>query len=170
LWKPPIDTFQQHRQLCGRQRYLAFFGGWPHEPALLKPLAEQARTLAIPPDDLDQIAASTTKDEQMPTRWPRPSACFSGRRMAQRDTRARRLRLRWPQRLDTFKFVYTAALRASEALLPYGLAKVTPDAGSTQIVQMVVAGGSRPQPSPDTARDVTPKARGVASPPMPNEM
>jgi hypothetical protein len=74
------------------------------------------------------------------------------------------------QRLETFKFVYTAALRASEALLPYGLAKVTPDAGPTQVVQVVVAGGSRPQASPETARDITPKARGVAPPPMPNEM
>jgi hypothetical protein len=73
-------------------------------------------------------------------------------------------------RLDTFKFVYTAALRAAEALLPYGLAKVTPDAGPTQIVQVVVAGGSRPQPGPETARDVTPKPRGAAPPPMPNEM
>lgn len=78
------------------------------------------------------------------------------------------------QRLDTFKFVYTASLRAAEALLPYGLAKVTPDAGTSQVVQIVVAGGQRggssPVSGPATARDVTPKARPIGPPPMPDQM
>jgi len=74
------------------------------------------------------------------------------------------------QRLDTFKFCYTAALRAAEALLPYGLAKVTPDAGTTQVVQVVVAGAQAAQPGPDQARDITPKSRRVGPPPMPWEI
>lgn len=74
------------------------------------------------------------------------------------------------QRLDTFKFVYTAALRAAEALLPYGLAKVTPDAAPTQVVQVVVAGSQVATSGPNTARDVTPKAGRIAPPPMPHEM
>ena len=49
---------EQHRQLRRRQGDLAFLRRWPHEPALLQPLAEQARALTIPPDDLDQIAKS----------------------------------------------------------------------------------------------------------------
>lgn len=77
------------------------------------------------------------------------------------------------QRLDAFKFVFTAALRSAEALLPYGLAKVTPDAGPTQVVQVVVAGGGGQQTArsgADGARDVTPKTRQVGPPPMPHEM
>jgi hypothetical protein len=78
------------------------------------------------------------------------------------------------QRLETFKFVYTAALRAAEALLPYGLAKVTPDVAAQPAVQVVVmpAGqaASGAQPGPQSARDVTPQARKLAPPPMPWEM
>ena len=33
--------------------------------SLLQPLAEQARALAIPPDDLDQIAAAAAEDEHV---------------------------------------------------------------------------------------------------------
>ena len=36
-----------------------------HKPAFLKSLAEQACTLSIPPDDLDQVTAPPTKDKQM---------------------------------------------------------------------------------------------------------
>ena len=77
------------------------------------------------------------------------------------------------ERMEAFKFFYTVQLRAAEALLPYGLAKVTPDAGPTQVVQVVVAGGGGQQASrsgPDGARDVTPKGRQVGPPPMPHEM
>ena len=35
------------------------------EPALLKSLREKARALSVPPDDLDQIAAPTAKDEHV---------------------------------------------------------------------------------------------------------
>lgn len=71
------------------------------------------------------------------------------------------------QRLDTFKFVYTAALRAAEALLPYGLAKVTPDAGSQQVVNILVAGPHAAPSARNEPRDVTPKAGRIGPPPMP---
>ena len=74
------------------------------------------------------------------------------------------------QRLDTFKFVYTAALRAAEALLPYGLAKVTPDAPTVQAVQVVVMPGSGAGSGAATARDVTPQDKRLGPPPMPWEI
>jgi hypothetical protein len=77
------------------------------------------------------------------------------------------------QRLATFQFAFTAALRAAEALIPYGLAKLTPDAPQGQPVQLVVVGGSAlPQaaPGPDGARDVTPQPRRVGPPPMPGQV
>jgi hypothetical protein len=78
------------------------------------------------------------------------------------------------QRLATFQFVYTAQLRAVEALMPYGLAKVTPDAVQQPPVTLIVQGGSTvaqvPAQGPDQARDITGSARRLAPPPMPHEM
>lgn len=77
------------------------------------------------------------------------------------------------QRLDAFKFVFTAQLRAGEALLPYGLAKITPDVLAAPAVQVFVAGsgGVRvPGHGPDQARDVTPSEDRSAPPPMPWEI
>lgn len=77
------------------------------------------------------------------------------------------------QRLATFQFVFTACLRAAEALLPYGLAKVTPEDAPAAPVQVNVYSGSAPAQAPrgpDQARDVTPQARRIAPPPMPGEI
>lgn len=77
------------------------------------------------------------------------------------------------QRLETFKFVFTACLRAAEALLPYGLAKVTPEDAPPPPVTVNVFGGSAAAQAPrgpDQARDVTPQPRRIAPPPMPGEI
>jgi hypothetical protein len=82
------------------------------------------------------------------------------------------------QRLATFQFVFTAQLRAVEALLPYGLAKVTPDVASLQVTQIVqMPSPAAPMMAVDravdraaVARDVTPSARRVGPPPMPWEI
>ena len=74
------------------------------------------------------------------------------------------------QRLDAFKFVFTAMLRAAEALLPYGLAKVTPDAGTSITNQIIMPGAQAPANRADAARDVTPQVRRMAPPPMPHEI
>lgn len=74
------------------------------------------------------------------------------------------------QRLEAFKFAYTAALRAAEGMLPYGLAKVTPDEAPQVPVQIVVQGGATVRQGPEQARDVTPGPRRMAPPPMPSEM
>lgn len=46
------------------------------------------------------------------------------------------------QRLATYLQLYTVQLRAVEALLPYGLAKASPDVAVSQAVTLVLPGGS----------------------------
>ena len=71
------------------------------------------------------------------------------------------------QRLAAFQFVFTAQLRAADALLPYGLGKVTPDAPLAIPVPVFVASPSRGSAA-DQARDVTPQTRSISPPPMPD--
>lgn len=77
------------------------------------------------------------------------------------------------QRLATFQFIFTAQLRAAEALLPYGLAKVTPDQGTTITNTIIMPGAQAAPAAADRAaeaRDITPKPRRMQPPPMPHEM
>ncbi len=79
------------------------------------------------------------------------------------------------QRLAAFQFVFTAQLRAVEAMLPYGLAKLSGDPAPVNVTQIIMPGPqSAPQPAaprgPDQARDVTPQARRIGPPPMPHEI
>lgn len=77
------------------------------------------------------------------------------------------------QRLAAFQFVFTAQLRAVEALLPFGLAKVSGDAPPPLVVPVVLAAPQAPAPvpvGPATARDVTPQPRRMAPPPMPHQI
>lgn len=75
------------------------------------------------------------------------------------------------QWLATFNMVYTAQLRAADALMPYGAPKASPDVNVSQAV-FLVAGGNSQQPADraQIARDVTPGARRIAPPPMPEEI
>jgi len=102
LRQPPIDPFQQHRQLGCRQRDFAVLGRGPHEPTLLKAFAEQTSALAIPPNDFYQIATPTTEDKQMPregillqrlfglSRQRRKTTPHVGHTRSQPDARVRR--------------------------------------------------------------------------------
>lgn len=72
-------------------------------------------------------------------------------------------------RLQTFQFVFTAQLRAAEALLPYGLGKITPDTGAV-ISNTIVMPGAQVPDRGAAARDITPQDRRMAPPPMPMEM
>jgi hypothetical protein len=77
------------------------------------------------------------------------------------------------QRLATFQFVFTAQLRAAEALLPYGLAKVTPDVAVTmpvQVVQMPAPQTGTASTRADLARDVTPQPSRIGPPPLPQRV
>ncbi len=76
------------------------------------------------------------------------------------------------QRVATFQTIYAAALRAAEALLPYGLGKVTPDVSPATVVPVFVAAPQGPAPGRpgDQARDITPQPSGIAPPPMPAQV
>ena len=75
------------------------------------------------------------------------------------------------QRLNTFMQLYTLMLRAADALMPYGAPKVTPEQVTTQQVTHIVVQGA-PSAAPgrsDQARDVTPRTRRIAPPPLPGQ-
>lgn len=71
-------------------------------------------------------------------------------------------------RVGIFLQMYAAQVRAAEALLPYGLAKVTPDAAPVVPVQVVVNQAAPMGPGP--MRDITPLARDLAPPPLPGKI
>lgn len=76
------------------------------------------------------------------------------------------------QKLAVFQQVYALMLRAAEAMMPYGMPKLTPDTSIGQQVNTIIVQGA-PQaavPAGQTARDVTPGARRIGPPPMPGEM
>ena len=72
-------------------------------------------------------------------------------------------------RLEAFKLFYSAAVRAAEALLPYGLAKVQADVSVTHnATTIVMPGAAAPARPGDDARVVS--GRRMAPPPMPGEI
>jgi hypothetical protein len=73
-------------------------------------------------------------------------------------------------RLATFMQVYAAQVRAAEALLPYGLAKITPDAAPVVPVQVVFNQAPQGAQAAPAMRNVTPPVPELAPPPMPWEM
>lgn len=79
-------------------------------------------------------------------------------------------------RLDLFQAIYAMQLRAAEALMPYGTPKAAPDVQVSQTVQVFqvpggsVAAATDPGQGFDQARDVTPKPRRIAPPPLPGEI
>jgi len=74
------------------------------------------------------------------------------------------------QRLGVLQQVLAVRLRAADALLPYGLAKVSGDVNVTMPTQIVMPGATVAPPGAN-ARDITPgSARRMAPPPLPGEM
>src|SRR5208282_244256 len=53
------------RQLCDADRHRAVRHRWPQKAPALQSLREQARALAIMPNDRDQVTATAAKDEQI---------------------------------------------------------------------------------------------------------
>ena len=71
LWTPclqrhaPIDSGEQIRQLRDADRDRAVRHRRPDEPSPLQPFREQARALAIVPNDLDQVAAASAENVEI---------------------------------------------------------------------------------------------------------
>jgi hypothetical protein len=68
-------------------------------------------------------------------------------------------------RLEAFGKLFAVQLRAAEAMMPYGMPKITPDVKVDQVVQVVVPAGSG-----RNARDVTPVQRPQLNAMMPADM
>src|SRR5215469_3111497 len=62
---PPVDPFEQHRQLCRRQGHRSTGRLRPHESAALQPLCEQAQPVSVPPQHLDEIPTFPSEDEYL---------------------------------------------------------------------------------------------------------
>lgn len=131
------------------------------------------RGLRMPEDVLAEMAGLTSRDDVFLMAMARAEQVLAWAEAGATGYKGSPASPSMAQRVAAFQMIYTAALRAAEALLPYGLAKVTPDAAPVQAVQVIVQGGTAadgPATGPDRARDVTPQAAKLAPPPMPWEM
>lgn len=129
-----------------------------------------ARGFRMPEDALAEMAALASGEDAFLTAMARTEQVLAWAESGAVSVKGTPAVQTMAQRLATFQFVFTAQLRAAEALLPYGLAKVTPDEAPQVPVQIVVQGGSVAAQGPDRARDVTPRPARVAPPPMPGEI
>jgi hypothetical protein len=128
-----------------------------------------ARGMRLPEDVLVEMAGMASTEDVFTTAMARTEQLLAWAEAGDKGGRSASMAMR----LDAFRFVYTAALRAAEALLPYGLAKVTPDQGNTVVNQIIMPGAQAPVAGADraaAARDITPQARRMAPPPMPHEI
>jgi hypothetical protein len=62
---PPVDPFEKHRQLSWRERNGAALRLRPHEATLLQTLGEEAKTITIEPEALDDVTSSAAKNKDM---------------------------------------------------------------------------------------------------------
>lgn len=124
-----------------------------------------SRGYRLPEDVLAEMAGLASRDDVILTAMAQAERILA---WAGKGTETATMR----QRLDCFVQVYTLALRAADALMPYGAPKVTPEQLThQQVTQIVVQGAPQaPVQDPVTARDVTPQPRRITPPPMPNEI
>lgn len=132
------------------------------------------RGLRMPEDVLAEMAGLTSRDDVFLTAMRQAEQVLAWAEAGATGYKGAPASPSMAQRVAMFQMIYTAQLRAAEALLPYGLAKVTPDAAPVQAAQVVIQqGGSAPDRAgqgPDRARDVTPRPARMAPPPMPAQI
>lgn len=139
-----------------------------------------ARGLRMPEDVLAEMAGLASTDDAFLTAMQRTEQLFAwayGDAAVEGATASDKTRLALGSaRLSLFQQLYAAQLRALDALMPYGLAKVTPEEPTAPAVQVFVAAGSQVSTRQDAgsgadqARDITPRPGRLAPPPMPHEM
>ena len=83
LGMTPVDPGQKVAELGWRDGHGAIGGARPQETAPFQPFCEQARALAVMPDDLQQIAATAAKAEQVAARTGVLPSCRSALPMRQ---------------------------------------------------------------------------------------
>ncbi len=139
-----------------------------------------ARGLRMPEDVLAEMAGLASSEDAFVTAMKRTEQLMAwayGEAAVEGDTATAKTKLALGSaRLALFQQLYAAQLRALDALMPYGLAKVSSDGPpAAPATPIVVQGGTvMVQPPPirpgDQARDVTPRTRRIVPPPMPHEM
>jgi hypothetical protein len=128
-----------------------------------------AKGLRMPEDVLIEMAAMASTEDAFLTAMARTEQVLAWAEAGATGYKGAPASPSLGQRLATFQFVYTAQLRAAEALLPYGLGKVTPDVAPPTLVPVLVASPRAQDPGRpgDQARDVTPRPGRIGPPPMP---
>src|ERR1700722_4956848 len=63
---PPVNPFQQHRELRGAQAQRPMRRLRPHKAPAFKTLGEEAQPIPAPPQNLHPITRFATKHEQLP--------------------------------------------------------------------------------------------------------
>lgn len=128
-----------------------------------------AKGLRMPEDVLIEMAGMASTEDAFLTAMARTEQLLAWAEAGATGYKGAPVAPSMAQRLAAFQFVYTAQLRAAEALLPYGLGKVTPDVAPPVLVPVMVAAprGEAPARPGDQARDVTPKPGRIGPPPMP---
>ena len=128
-----------------------------------------SKGMRLPEDVLAEMAGLTTREDAMLAAMADTERLllwmFDGAVVPKGGVRAPTASMRG----EMFKYLYATKLRAAEALLPYGLAKITADVQVTQAVQIVMPAAQGAPRGPDMARDVTPQARRMGPPPMPTQ-
>src|SRR4051794_13044037 len=82
LGMTPVDPRQKIAELGRRDRHRAVGCARPQKAAPFQPLREQARALAVVPDNLQQIAAAAAKAEQVATQRILPQHLLNPQRQA----------------------------------------------------------------------------------------
>src|SRR5215218_4940517 len=82
LGMTPVDPRQKIAELGRRDRHRAVGCARPQKAAPFQPLREQARALAVVPDNLQQIAAAAAKEEQVATQRILPQHLLNPQRQA----------------------------------------------------------------------------------------
>jgi hypothetical protein len=128
-----------------------------------------AKGLRMPEDVLIEMAAMASTEDAFLTAMARTEQLLAWAEAGATGYKGAPVKPSMAQRLAAFQFVYTAQLRAAEALLPYGLGKVTPDVAPPTLVPVLVAAPRAQDPGRpgDQARDVTPRPGRIGPPPMP---
>lgn len=115
-----------------------------------------SRGYRMPEEALAQMAALASRDDAVMTAMVTAERIVTWAYAGAKDKDGNRVDPSPASRMRAFETAYTVQLRALDALMPYGLAKVTPDGAQQAVVTI-----NMPAPAPDAAaqaRDVTPLA------------
>lgn len=129
-----------------------------------------ARGLRLPEDQLIEMAGMASHDDAFITAMKRTEQLLAWAEQGAVGFKGSPVQPSMAQRLSAFQFVFTAQLRAAEALLPYGLGKVTSDVTPQVAVQVLVASPAQASTGPAAAKDITPQDRRLGPPNAPERI